>query len=180
MSTPQPEVFVEVLEDGTPELTEIDVDGVDLEIAVGSTFSRNVAQDVVVVEVTTGVQGPTGPAGAEVYPFYYRGVLPVGPVVGDFDVTFPEDYLYLGCEANVKTAPTGSAIITDVLKDGVSIYADPADRPIIDIGTTRAVSMTPSGFIFEEGTALTVVLVQSGSVTPGTNLVMIPRLVQVA
>jgi len=180
MSTVREEVFVEVLEDGTPELTEIDADGVDLEIAVGSSFSRNVAQDVAVVEVNTGVQGPTGPAGAEVYPFYYRGVLPAGPVEGDFDVTFPADYLYLGCEANVKVAPTGAPIICDVLKGGVSVYADPSDRPVIDIGNTRAVSITPNNFIFEEGSALTVVLVQSGSTIPGSNLVMIPRLVQVA
>lgn len=177
MSTPRPEVFVEVLEDATPEVTEVDVSGFDLEIAVGTDFTRNVAQDVVVVEVETGVQGPTGPAGAEVYPFYYRGVLPTGPSVGDFDVTFAQDYLYLGCEANVKIAPTGAPIITDVLKGGVSVYASPGDRPVIDIGATRAVSITPTDFIFEEGSTLSVVLVQSGSVVHGSNLVMIPRLV---
>jgi len=177
MSTPTPEVFVEVLEDRTPEITEVDVDGFDLEIAVGTSFTQNVAQDVVLAEVDVGVQGPTGPPGAEVYPFYYKGVLATGPVAGDFSVTFSQDYLFLGCEVNVQVAPTGQPIITDVRKDGVSVYASPSDRPVIDIGDLRAVSMTPSGFIFEEGTTLSVVLVQSGSVIHGSNLVMIPRLV---
>lgn len=76
----------------------------------------------------------------------------------------------------VKTAPTGSMIVLDVLKNGVSIFTN---KPRIDIGSFTTL-VPPSGMPdqaiiggsvnFAQGDLLTVKIDQVGSTTAGTNL----------
>lgn len=52
--------------------------------------------------------------------------------------------------ATVGTAPTGAAIIVDVLKNGVSVYTDTTQRPTIAVGAST--SQVPAGRVGSLGT----------------------------
>lgn len=47
--------------------------------------------------------------------------------------------------ANCGVAPTGASLIVDILKNGVSVYTDPTQRPVIAAGATR--SQVPAGLM---------------------------------
>ncbi len=75
----------------------------------------------------------------------------------------------------VTTAPTGSPIVIDLLKNGVSVY-NGANRPTIDVGTTSTInssvstSFTGETFDIAQGDVLSVNITQVGSTVKGTAL----------
>lgn len=78
-----------------------------------------------------------------------------------------------GTVASVGTAPTGQSIICDVKLNGASIYVTSANRPTITAGTkATSVSPTPDNTEMFLGDYLTVDIVQIGSGTAGSDLVV--------
>ena len=75
----------------------------------------------------------------------------------------------------VTTAPTGSPIVIDLLKNGVSVY-NGANRPTIDVGTTSTINGSVStsfigdAFDIDQGDVLSVNITQVGSTIKGTAL----------
>lgn len=75
----------------------------------------------------------------------------------------------------VTTAPTGAAIVIDVLLNGTTVFTG-VNRPTIDIGTTTTVnssisySFSAGNFNIIEGDVLTVEVTQVGSVIAGVAL----------
>ncbi len=79
----------------------------------------------------------------------------------------------LPVRVDVVTAPTGSPLVVDVLKNGVTIFTNPAKRPQIASGSTFDVSDLPDVTSFADGDTLTVDVVSVGSTTPGGKLTVI-------
>lgn len=75
----------------------------------------------------------------------------------------------------VTTAPTGTPIVIDLLKNGVSVY-NGANRPTIDVGTTSTIngsvstSFIGNAFDIAQGDVLSVNITQVGSTIKGTAL----------
>lgn len=76
--------------------------------------------------------------------------------------------------ASVGTAPTGSSIIIDVLKNGSTIFTTTANRPTITAGSFVDISSIPdSGYgTMVSGDYLTVSIIQVGSIIPGSDLTL--------
>jgi hypothetical protein len=69
-----------------------------------------------------------------------------------------------GVRVSVGTAPTGSAVIIDVLKNGTSIFAaTPANRPTIAVSGFTAVSGAPDTTTVASGEYLTISCTQADS-----------------
>ena len=80
--------------------------------------------------------------------------------------TITEVYISVG----IDTPPVGANLIVDVLINGVSIFADPGDRPVILAGETTGLSITIGTSAFAPGDYFTVDIIQVGSSSPGSNL----------
>jgi hypothetical protein len=78
------------------------------------------------------------------------------------------------------TAPTGSAAIVDVHKNGTTIYGTPANRPTVADGANDATGGTASTTSVTAGDYLSVDVDQVGSTTPGADLVVAIRLTRTA
>lgn len=76
--------------------------------------------------------------------------------------------------ASVGTAPTGSNIIIDVLKNGSTIFTTTANRPTITAGSFVDVSSIPDSGVatMASGDYLTVSIIQVGSTIPGSDLTL--------
>lgn len=72
--------------------------------------------------------------------------------------------------ARVSSAPTGAGVIVDVLKNGVTIFTNSANRPTISGGSYEGVSGTPDVTALTAGDYLSVDVDQVGSGTPGADL----------
>jgi hypothetical protein len=73
-------------------------------------------------------------------------------------------WVITGVRASVGTAPTGSSVIIDVLKNGTSIFATtPANRPTIAVSGFTAVSGAPDTTAVASGEYLTVSCTQADS-----------------
>jgi hypothetical protein len=68
------------------------------------------------------------------------------------------------------TPPEGDDLIVDVLINGVSIFADPGDRPVILAGETTGLSVAIGTTTFAPGDWFTVDIIQVGSSSPGSDL----------
>ena len=126
--------------------------------------------------VMVRVPGPAGPAGppggVEVFPFSGTGTEYVR--VGQHRVLLERPYDVESVRATVGTAPLGTALVVDVLADGVSIYANPAWRPTI-APTARSGIGGPT-VALPAGVALSVDVVAVGAVRPGSDLTVVVRL----
>jgi hypothetical protein len=70
-----------------------------------------------------------------------------------------------------KTAPTGTAIIVDINKEGTTIFTTQANRPSIPAGQNKgAKSAAPDVTALAEGDTITLDIDQVGSTTPGADL----------
>jgi hypothetical protein len=79
----------------------------------------------------------------------------------------------INVRASVGTAPTGAALIADVLVDGVSIFATTtANRPTIAISGNTALAGTPDTTTIAAGSKVTFQVTQIGSGTAGSDLVI--------
>lgn len=76
--------------------------------------------------------------------------------------------------ATVGTQPTGSPLIVDVKKNGVSLYTTVANRPTIAVSTstsaTSGVSGDPDVRGFAVGDVLSLDVIQIGSTVAGSDL----------
>jgi hypothetical protein len=103
-------------------------------------------------------------------PFTKQGVLTVTTGVSRF---YADDYYYItAARASVNTAPTGAAIIVDILKNGVTIFTTSANRPTIAISGFTGVSSAPDIPFVVPGDYLTVNIAQVGSTVAGADLVV--------
>lgn len=72
--------------------------------------------------------------------------------------------------ASVGTAPTGSALIVDVNKNGTTIFTTQTNRPTIPAGSFTDTADTVQVATWPPGEYLTVDIDQVGSTIPGSNL----------
>lgn len=73
--------------------------------------------------------------------------------------------------ASVVTAPTGSSLIVDVIKNGgTTIFTTTGNRATIVAGAKAAVSATPNVTTLAAGEYITVIVAQVGSTLPGDKL----------
>jgi len=76
----------------------------------------------------------------------------------------------LNVTAVVGTAPTGAALIFDLLKEGVSVFTTGANKPTIPIaGTESPVSARPDVTAFVSGDTFTLAVTQIGSTVAGAD-----------
>ena len=79
------------------------------------------------------------------------------------------------CSITAGTAPVGADLIVDVKKDGSTIYTTAANRPTIPDGEHRSSWALPDVGILSEGSYLTFHIVQVGSGTAGSDLLIAVR-----
>lgn len=75
--------------------------------------------------------------------------------------------------ASIDTAPTGSAVIVDVNKNGTTIFTTQANRPQVAAGANASADAVPDVTALAVGDYLTVDIDQVGSTTPGANLTVV-------
>ena len=92
-----------------------------------------------------------------------------------FEIPVPVDMTCSEIYINVKTAPTGAAIIVDVNLDGTTIFTTQASRPEIAVDGTTDASATPDVTAFSKNQILSVDLDQVGSTVAGADLVVSVR-----
>lgn len=100
--------------------------------------------------------------------FNQAGALTVQTGTGRF--SFPVGATILGVSATVGTAPSGSSLIVDVLKNGSTIFTTTANRPTIASGTTSVGETVPDVTSVNANDYLTVSITQVGSSTAGSDL----------
>lgn len=105
-----------------------------------------------------------------VFPFSYTGTLTamtgVHRIYNDTGLTLP----IRSVRASVGTAPTGAAIICDVLVDGTTIFSGGAGRPQIAVSTNTNKTVSMSTTTIADGSYFTVDIDQVGSTVPGADL----------
>lgn len=107
--------------------------------------------------------GPIGATGAMLAALTIRGTQVVG--VGIVPLALPFDARLESITATVGIAPTGQALIFDVMKNGMSIFTTPVLT--IQPGQTIAIPVIPDDDILLTTEQLTVNVVQVGSLQPG-------------
>lgn len=102
-------------------------------------------------------------------PFSVPGVLSVQ----DFQLTLTavRETVISEVVVTVGSAPAGSSIVVDVLKNDVTIFTDPGDRPTILAGELEG-SGVPDVTAVAVGDKFKVSVISVGSGTPGSDLVV--------
>lgn len=132
------------------------------------------------VPVYVGVSGTTGhwefqtpaTAAAAMVPFVFSqvGTLSVNTgthrIYNDTGRTLTIDSI----RASAGTAPTGSALIVDVHKDGTTLFSTQSKRPQIAVGTNTDLADPPDVTTIANGSYLTVDVDQVGSTIAGASL----------
>lgn len=103
-------------------------------------------------------------------PFSYTGELETGEGTFRFYNDSGRTLTITAVRASVGTAPTGTAIVLDVLKNGTTIYTNAGNRPQISAGQDTVKSTNPDVTAWEDGDYLTVDIVQVGSTVAGADL----------
>lgn len=93
------------------------------------------------------------------------------PTAGLFTWYAADDWTVLSVRVSVTDAPVGDGIVVDVLRNGESLWADPADRPTIPDGGTEVV-VTPDVVSLAAGEHLGVTIEQVGSTFEGSDLLV--------
>lgn len=111
--------------------------------------------------------GPPGPAGSAPLAMGLRGTLVVG--VGAIPLPMPTTRRVLSARAAVGTAPTGSGLIFDVKRNGVTLGI-----PLtVAAGQTLGPEILPTNVVILAGDVLTVDVVQVGSGFAGANATIV-------
>lgn len=132
-----------------------------------------VAQIVDVVSATQIVDVvPTGmPVSLSVAFGTYTVAGPVTPSTGKARLPSNGNYTLAGAIATISTAPTGSSLIVDVLKNGTTIYTTAANRPTIPAsGFVSQTMATPDVTAMAVNDYLTINITQVGSTVAGADL----------
>lgn len=114
-----------------------------------------------------GGGGNSTPASAV---FSVAGNLAVGTGLARYYAS--DDLTITNVIASVGTAPTGSAILVDVNKNGTTIFTTQANRPQIAVSTFADTSSLPDVTSVLTGEYLTIDVDQRGSTIAGTDLVV--------
>jgi hypothetical protein len=151
-------------------------------IAFGSSRDTNLyrsaadtlkTDDNLVVAGTLTVTGSVTGAD-DIAPFGTEGTLTVRTGKGRFRLPF--NATIVGVSAAVDTAPTGSAIVLDVNKNGTTIFTNQANRPTIAANTNAAAEVTNMDITaLATGDYLTVDIDQIGSTVAGADLTVFLR-----
>ena len=177
-SSPIEEFGVEILAPPTVTPSETTVEGVDVEVGVRVDVVEAFPAQPATVEVPLYPPVGGGYDRVEVIPFSKIGALSpttqpfAYPIVGG---TFKIESIAAHC----TTAPTGSPVVIDILKNGVSIFSVPGDRMTIQPGTNDGVAGNVSAVRFTDGDTLAVIIVSVGSTNPGATLVVPTRLARI-
>lgn len=118
----------------------------------------------------TGATGPQGATGPVYQLFTVPSTLNVG--IGKARFYAPQSLTVTNVRASVGTAPTGSSVIVDVLKNGSTIFTTSGNRPTILVGTFLDSSSVPD---IAQATLVTndylvISIVQVGSSVAGSDL----------
>lgn len=179
MSSLPPERYVvEVLTQAPATVTKTGQSSSDIEVEIGSISTTGELGVAEVIEVATYPPVGGGYHRVEVLPFTRQGTLTISPAGSEFPIaggTFQLESI----AGRVTTPSQGSPIIFDVLKNGVSVFADPADRPQIEPGQNVSVIGEILPTMFAEGDYVEVIIVAVGSTFPGANLVVSIRLTRI-
>jgi len=96
-----------------------------------------------------------------------------------FEIPVPFDITCKNVWINVKTAPTGTALIVDVNLGGSTIFGTQANRPSIAAGSTNAVSGSVSVSALGAGQIMSIDIDQSGAVAAADLVVTVRGTVKV-
>lgn len=172
-----PEYLVEVLDEG-PITTAVSLDtAIDVIVEFANTVTEGSPAEPEVIEIPA--YPPLPVLTRELLVFTHQGPLVVKTGTAQVPIhggTFSIDSV----SARVGSAPTGSNVVVDIKKNGVSIYSTPANRPTIIAGTNQAVVGTHDSVSLTDGDYLTVDIVSIGSTVPGSDLVVSNGLNRVA
>ena len=95
------------------------------------------------------------------------------------EIPVPGSYTVFEVYINVKTAPTGAAIIVDVNKNGTTIFTNQAHRPQISAGVKTGSTSDIDVSALTQNDILSVDIDQVGSTIAGANLVVEIRCTEV-
>ena len=177
-ATPPDDYVVEVLLPAPATTSESTESGVDVIVEAGNVALDKTPMTPEVVEVTTYPPVGGGYDRVEVLPFTRQGPLVPSATGAQFPIA-GGDFRVSSIVGRVTAAPTGSAIEVDILKNGVSIFATPADRLTIASGSQASTVGEIADPMLADGDYLTVMITQVGSTTPGENLVVSIRLTRI-
>lgn len=173
-----PDWEVEVLLDA-PTTSEVTLDPLyDIEVVLGDAATVGELPGDLVIEVVDSIL-PDANAYIETYEFTRQGPLSVAAGVTELPIaggTFVIDSI----AARVSDWSVGSSIILDIKKNGASIFSVTGNRPTISAGSKLAVVGSWNVVSFTTGDYLTIDIVQVGSSTPGSNLVVPIRLCKIS
>lgn len=171
--------FVEILEDAPVSLIDLAQNRYDVFVEFGSVYIPNlIAEQAEIIEVFSLPPVGGGYLRIEVLAFTKQGALSITTNASEFPIAggiFTLDSV----AARVVVPPTGSSVILDILKNGTSVFTNPADRPTIQSGANNASTTLPAGIMFADGDYLEINIVAVGSTTPGDTLTAAVRLARV-
>ena len=177
-TNPSEDYVIEFLVPGQPELIPVEDDMVDFEIELTNTTLTGEIAVPEIIEVFSEPPVGGGYDRVEILPFTKQGLLGITPTGSEFPI-MGGTFVLESIAGRASVPPAGSAIIVDILKNNVSIFADPADRPTIAEGEHNAVTGDPGTVTFVDGDFVEVLIVQVGVNAPGENLVMSIRLTRI-
>lgn len=99
--------------------------------------------------------------------------LTLSTIKGRFRLPYP--IRILGVSAALDTPPTGSPVIFDLKKNGVTVYSTPGNRPTVPIASHDAPETVPDITAGATGDHLTVAVAQIGAGTPGADATIFVR-----
>lgn len=133
-------------------------------------FAVRVAQELKAIRVAEAARVVT----PEAHDFSMVGTLTTK--VGTGTIPIVGSYVIESVSAYANTAPTGTAVIVDVNRNGVTIYGTPANRPTIAAGAKAATVGAHSVTTVGDGDRITVDVDQIGATVAGADLVVTVRL----
>jgi hypothetical protein len=152
--------------------------GSDVVVEVGNVLVEGHPVTPEVVEVASYPPVGGGAYRIEVLPFTKMGTL--NPILEGMEFPIAGGVFLLTTVAGrIREVATGSPVVLDLLKNGVSIFSNPVDRPTIQPGLHNLVATIPPGIMFADGDYLELNIVSVGSTTPGVDLVVSVRLTRI-
>ena len=106
-------------------------------------------------------------------PFSRTGSL--SPTIGSARFQLPFNATILGVSATVSTAPSGTSIILDLNRNGITLFSNQGNRPQILSGQNSSQEVDPDVVDMNRGDYLTLDIDQVGNVIPGSDLTAIVR-----
>lgn len=111
-------------------------------------------------------------------PFSRPGTLALAPGVAGYPVPFA--CTLFGVRLTANTSPTGAPILVDVNRNGSTVFTTQANRPTIVAGShSGGPGLSPDVVTLNPGDIITIDIDQVGSSVPGSDLVVVPLIVQV-